>query len=195
MEAGRAIPGLSSSIQQSGIKAPVSETVFNEFAGTSCEMEMVPGQPSQPVGSVNGSCMEPLHLPPSELCDGDGHVCVKAFGGFCLGGNSDGTILPPQSALQAEAEKHFFHTLKKVYPAAQLGCTGENCANFAAPAGYNPNDPGLLAQWEGTLEVPLLSSNLIEWFTGDSVDIFGDGRVSFSLGTKHARQFERNLVQ
>jgi hypothetical protein len=122
-------------------------------------------------------------------------VCVKAFGGFCGDSSSDGTNIPPQSALQAEAQQHFFHTLKKVYPAAQLGCTGENCAYFGAPAGYDPNDPGLLAQWEGTLEVPLLSSNLIEWFTGDTVEIFGDGRISFSLGTKQARQFERELVQ
>lgn len=195
MEAGRNIPGLSSGNPHSGIKAPVSEAIFNEFAGTSCEMEMVPGQPSQPVGSADGSCLEPLHSAPAELCAVGGVVCVQEFGGFCGNGALGGSNPPPQSALEAEAQQHFFHTLKKIYPAAQLGCTGKNCANFGAPAGYDPSDPGLLAQWEGTLQVPLLSANLVEWFTGDTVDIFGEGRVSFSLGTKQARQFERSLVR
>ncbi|NBW39490.1 pilus assembly protein [bacterium] len=192
MEAGKLTPTFSVGSSVQGIKAAVSESIFNQYATAECEMEMVPGQPLQPVGSLEGSCQNPLHTQPATLCENSDVVCIRELAGFC-GAQGDG-VSPSVSLLEAEAQQHFFSTLKQIYPAAQFGCTGSNCAQFGAPQGYDPNNPGTLSQWEGTLQVPLLSARLLNFLIPEEHDLFGAGRLSFSLGAKNARRFERDLI-
>lgn len=185
-------PSASSSSQGDPVTlAEVSEAVFNQYAASACNMLMLPGQPGAVVETAFGDCQNTNFTAPPTLCEQDGVVCEQQVAGFC---GSSGAVTA-QSALQQEAQNYFFTRLHGLYPEAQLGCTGDNCAQFGPPAGYDPTDPNGLAQWEGSIEVPLMSANLIEFFTGYQANLFGAGRVSFMLGTNDARTFEVEHVR
>ncbi|MCI5066223.1 hypothetical protein MRY87_10905, partial [bacterium] len=169
------------------ILGTITEGEYTDFVTQGCRMEELPGQPKELVGKALGDCNRTYATAPAALCDQPDVICEQEFAGFCGG---DGGDTPSHSALQQVAEAHFNSRVQTLYPSAKFGCTGENCVRFAPPTGYDPEDPEGLSAWEGSIEVPLLSANLIQMFSGESVRLFGPHRVSFTVGSQQERTFE-----
>lgn len=176
------------------IVATISKRTFEEYSDTACLVEMIPGQPDELVATVQGNCDNTYESAPVDLVQGgEGLVWVKQVGGFCgLQEAEDDANLP--TVLENEAKTRFYSRVQMLYPAAQLDCDGDNCVRFGPPAGVDPNDRGTLAQWEGSIQVPLLSAQLVEFFAGSSFSFF-DEASTLTLRSEESRTFESELTR